>query len=267
MQNLLSKVVPLVAIMQGCAWNTLCGMEHDVSSSIDDSISTSKSALSSTKEEMSHRFNLFFKCGGDEKARRNAIEQRVQEYLAAGGTPNLCNEFGTNLLHMASCYGHEAMVTLLVEQYRANVMTVDHLGCVPGDYARKALVTGMHPFSDIQDTLTTRETIAFEQRRSGVGKEDVAPASLLALRSFMDAFNDTCHATFVGNQAQRSGKVVLPQSALSSIFNFLGNVVPLPGASVVAVPAVIAADEMERRRVEHRTNQYFGNAPRELSRE
>lgn len=267
MQNLLSKVVPLVAIMQGCAWNTLCGMEHDVSSSIDDSISTSKSALSSTKEEMSHRFNLFFKCGGDEKARRNAIEQRVQEYLAAGGTPNLCNEFGTNLLHMASCYGHEAMVTLLVEQYRANVMTVDHLGCVPGDYARKALITGMHPFSDIQDKLTTRENIAFEQRRSGVGKEDVAPASVLVLRSFMDAFNDTCHATFVGNQAQRSGKVVLPQSALSSIFNFLGNVVPLPGASVVAVPAVIAADEMERRRVEHRTNQYFGNAPRELSRE
>lgn len=67
------------------------------------------------------------------------VGSRVDVYLKSGGNPNLCDYFGTFVLHMSAHYGHEHGVKLLVEASDIDAMALDALGFTARDYAKVAL--------------------------------------------------------------------------------------------------------------------------------
>lgn len=229
-----------------------------VNSEIDDSSRQVKRyhVPMALKERASQELSQIFK--------QQNILQRLQIYLDQGGNPNLVDNYGTGLLHMTACYGFQDITILLIERHAVNAMAIDQVGFVPGDYARMALIKGHHHNSRLEADLNAYENTSFQRRIDQYSRLEVP-----ALGSFMQAFDQRCHELLMANQVLNSGLVARALNYLepSVILSFLGNILPIPGGGTITEIVAIGADAIAEQRAQHQRNQYFSNAPKELSRE
>jgi len=167
-----------------------------------------------------------------------------------GANPNKKDDEGWTSLHWASYCGHGEVVRTLLE-YGASVTEESNAGFTARQYAMCKELRIPTSYSNIVHYLREKETIASlvtgkrveeheSQRKSYINSEE-------NLKAFYETFNGKLGAIFLSYKILHTGLLAKNVSdfSLPNCINLLGNVIPLPGASMVATGASMLAAAVE----------------------
>lgn len=183
-------------------------------------------------------------------ASERGYQDVVRILCANGADPNQKDDEGWTSLHWASYCGHGEVVRTLLE-YGASVTQESHAGFTARQYAMCKELRIPTSYSNIVHYLREKETIssliAGKRIEEHESQQKVYINSNENLKIFYQTFNGKLGAIFLAYKILHTGLLAKNVSdfSLPNCINLLGDIIPLPGASMIATGASMLAATIE----------------------